>query len=730
MVSIIIVHYHVLEEMLQCIESIGYTKTRSTHEIIVVDNDEEKTIYAKLHSIYPNVRYIPNTNKGFGQANNFGAQHAKGEFLFFLNPDTKLLNNCLDILVDYLKTNSTTGLIAPLLHFDDKKTPQGLGILSPITALVALSFINKLFPNNAISTNYWNTTWDRKSIITVGSVPGTAFLIKKLLFEKVGGFDEKFFLYFEEIDLCQRVRSLGFTVVMLPTASVYHKWGASTQKSSINIQKVFAQSRFYYFKKHFGLLWAIVVECVTQIKKEQILFSVILLAGLIVRIYRLPELMPFIGDQGWFYLSARDMVVAHQIPLVGIASSHPWLHQGALFTYLLSIALFFGHFNPVSGGVLTVFIDIVALYALYKLGSLLFSKRLGVIAGALYAFSPLVILNARMPYHTAPIPLCTILFVYCLYQWTKKNVNYFPLVILCLGVLYNFELATFVFVYVVFIIFLYGFLQKKDFVTKLLNGKIVLFSVCAFIISLFPVLLYDLSHNFLQTIGFLAWNGYKVATFFGFSRSLSSETSSLSTLFSFSFEKYKMLLVLSSLSAYLLLLTSIWYFLFNFIKRREQRHSLSVLSIILAVSTIGFFASRTPSDAYLPMLFPVYILLTAYLFDNLMKARASKRFASIALVLLIVVNCYSLISSNYYYYDNVKKFSYTKRFEIAKTIVRKAKGREYDIKGEGNGSKFASFTMNYEYLTWYAGHGSSHKHEKLQFIIKEDTNGITVRKYD
>src|SRR5438067_630684 len=115
MISIIIVHYHVKKELLECIKSIIASKPKSSYEIIVVDNDEKKIIKKELSKKFPLVAYVPNENKGFGQGNNIGANHAKGDLLFFLNPDTKVYKGAIDALADYLNRYKKAAIVAPLL---------------------------------------------------------------------------------------------------------------------------------------------------------------------------------------------------------------------------------------------------------------------------------------------------------------------------------------------------------------------------------------------------------------------------------------------------------------------------------------------------------------------------------------------------------------------------------------------------------------------------------------
>jgi len=332
LVSVIVVNYKVRDLLFDCLESI-YKKTKNNNfEIIVVDNDERKTIFPDLRKRFPQVKYVPNKNRGFAQGNNKGAKIAQGKYLFFLNPDTKFLNDVVKSLIEYINDNEDVGIVAPILY--DKKERsydlQGFGELNPRSAIFALSFINKLFPNNGVSKKYWLAKWNKKKIKKVDIVPGSALMIRRELFKKIGGFDENFFLYFEEMDLCKRVKDLGYKIALLPNAKVVHNWGESTKKSERNLTEIFRKSRQYYFKKHFGFLSAIFVEFFLRINRNNLALLGVLILGLFLTLDRISTLMPFIGDQGWFYLSARDLALGKSFPLVGIASSHPWLHQGVI----------------------------------------------------------------------------------------------------------------------------------------------------------------------------------------------------------------------------------------------------------------------------------------------------------------------------------------------------------------------------------------------------------------
>lgn len=262
LVSIIIVHYKVEKELFECLTTIENSNSKISYEIIVVDNDELPQVEKELAKKFPGVIYkrAPR-NLGYGAGNNFGAKFARGKYLFFLNPDTILQKNTIDILVNFIQSKKNVGIVSPLF-LDSKNNSyplQGSTILTPFIAIMCLSFVQKLFPNNPIYQKYYYCDWDKKSIKEVDVAPGTAFLIRKKLFEDVGGFDETFFLFFEENDLCLRVKKLGHKICINPEAKLVHLWGEST-KSLENTKEIFQKSRKYYFQKHFGFVAAWVVD--------------------------------------------------------------------------------------------------------------------------------------------------------------------------------------------------------------------------------------------------------------------------------------------------------------------------------------------------------------------------------------------------------------------------------------------------------------------------------------
>jgi len=724
-VSIIIVNFKVKKELFACIKSIYDSKPKTKFEIIVVDNDSVNIIKKELYTKFKNVKYIKsNRNLGYGGGNNLGTKYASGEYFFFLNPDTIILNNVIDALSGFLDKNKNAGIVAPLL-FDKSNKPyefQGNLELTPLRGIVVLSFLSKVFKN--IFNKYWITSENKNEIKEVFSIPGTAFVIRKNLFDKVIGFDERFFLFFEEHDICKRVKKEGYGIFIDSKAKVFHEWGASTKKGK-DIKKIFERSRFLYFKKHYGIFKALFVESFLRINKFSFLMLLVLLSALFFRVYNLSQSMVFIGDQGWFYLSARDLLIQGKIPLVGITSSHTWLHQGPLWTYMLSFALFIFKFNPLSGAFLTAFFGVLTTFLIYRLGALMFSSRVGFIAALLYAVSPLIVYFDRMPFDPSPIPFFTLLYLFSIFKWLKGYANYFPLILLFIALLYNLELATFTLFFPFALLLFYGFIKKKEWINSLLNKKIIGYSLIALIIPMIPVIIYDFSNGFKQTVVFLGWTLYKPFSFL-VKHQQGNLIDNFHLVLNFLFVNIQRLIFQTNLvlAVFIFILSLIYLFYFVVIKEKFKIDSSRfILLFLLIISILGILINQTPSDAYLPIIFPFVIFSIAIFFELLLKQKIIKYIAVILLAIVIILNSYDS-------YKNSNIGDLQDRVNAVDKIITLIGNKEYNLIGSGQGSQFKSFTMNYEYLLWYKGHPPVDNKVKLKIVVSETKNGIIIRKND
>lgn len=723
MISIIIVNYHVKERLLKCIESIYASKPKTQFEIIVVNNGEDDGTGVSLKKTFPKTIYIKSEkNLGYGGGNNLGAKHAKGEYLFILNPDTLVFKDTIDELVEFSNKNKHVGIVAPML-VDKNNVPfklQGTSELTPLKGIICLSFIEKLFPNNSISKKYLLKDWNHQELHAVEVAPGTAFLISKELFTKIDGFDESFFLYFEEDDISKRVRALGKKIFILVKSKIFHEVGASTKQLD-NTNSIFAKSRFKYFKKHYGVLKAILVESFLGINKISLSVLLILLLAIFLRLYNLGNGMPFIGDQGWFYLSARDLLVHGQIPLVGITSSHTWLHQGPLWTYMLSFVLLVSKFNPISGACLTVGFGVLTTVLMYLLGKEMFSQKVGLIAALLYSSSPLIISFDRMAFDPSLIPFFTVLYLFALVKWLKGNINYFPLILLLLAILYNLELATFTLTFPFILIFIYGLFKRTDWIKKLLNIRIISASILLPLVIMLPVIIYDFSNGFKQTIVFVGWTLYKPFSVL-LRHSSGNLLGNLKVVADFGILNLQRLIFQDNLLiALLIFIFGFLLLIFQVIKSRKLNEPKSILLFLLAIGLLGIIVNQIPSDAYLPIILPFVIFTVAILFDQLLKVKLLKYFVIIFILAITILNAQAVMRN-----DLVNDLQ--NRIKIADEIIMVANNKPYNLIAKGIGSEFSSTTMNYEYLLWWKGHPVSKENVNVKIVVWQLPKEIIIYK--
>jgi hypothetical protein len=230
LLSIIIVTWNTAQVTLKCIKTISkHLKNKINYEIIIVDNaSSDNTISEinKLKIVNCKLKIIQNsTNSGFAKGNNIGVKHAKGEYLFFLNSDMEMIDDKLIDMLNFYKNSPIghIGLIGPKFLNPDL-TPQG-SVFPPQTALNAF----KEFVLN-IKNSYSKYTPNSNKPISVWSVSGGAMLIKKDLFLQAGSWNEKYFMYFEDLDLCRSICKLHKEIIYFPQFKVIHAHGQSGKK--------------------------------------------------------------------------------------------------------------------------------------------------------------------------------------------------------------------------------------------------------------------------------------------------------------------------------------------------------------------------------------------------------------------------------------------------------------------------------------------------------------------
>jgi len=244
--TIQIVNYNSRKNLRDCLGSVQKNfPDYKNLQIIIINNDKER-----LEDIQRDfgVELIEkNENIGFGRAQNLGLRAAKGEFVFFLNPDTELFPLTIEKILEVFSIDEKVGIVGPI-HLKEKNIldESCFGFLRTPLSIIGSKILQK---KQSLPTNIFETDW----------VSGGAMMARKELLLEIGGFDENYFMYFEDVDLCLRAKEKGWKIMVHPEAKIFHKSGQSFS-SYHKKKRHYYRSQIYYVKKNFGRGWAWLVK--------------------------------------------------------------------------------------------------------------------------------------------------------------------------------------------------------------------------------------------------------------------------------------------------------------------------------------------------------------------------------------------------------------------------------------------------------------------------------------
>lgn len=246
------------ELLRRALESIRADCAAYETEIIVVDNASQDGTVELLRAQFPNVRMIANAdNRGFTRGNNQALQIAQGRFLFLINPDTEMMAGATRALVEFMAepANANVGIVGPQLVYADGSSQSSRRRLPTfLTALLESTKLQQWFPHNRTLEKYYMQDTRDDATQDVDWVVGAAMFVRRQVYERIGGLDETFFMYSEELDWCKRARDAGWRVVYLPCARVLHYEGKSSEQVLAQRDIYFHSSKVRYFKKYHGVL--------------------------------------------------------------------------------------------------------------------------------------------------------------------------------------------------------------------------------------------------------------------------------------------------------------------------------------------------------------------------------------------------------------------------------------------------------------------------------------------
>lgn len=255
--TISIVTYNSVNVIGPCIDSIQNAAYSFPHEIIIIDNCSKDETYSFVKKNYPFVKlHLNEKNAGFGRAHNQAFKMARGEYFLILNPDTIVFKNTLLHILDFMEKRFDVSLCGCTVYLDKGKNfifPD-LKIHSLKTAILHFTPFLLYFPYSKISKRYWHEAyrlWLSREPVKVDGITGGFMLVKSEAFSRVKGFDEKFFLFFEEHDLQLRIKQSGGAIFYIPNVSILHYFEQSCKTASFDIGSVYVESAKYYYKKHY-----------------------------------------------------------------------------------------------------------------------------------------------------------------------------------------------------------------------------------------------------------------------------------------------------------------------------------------------------------------------------------------------------------------------------------------------------------------------------------------------
>jgi GT2 family glycosyltransferase len=248
LISIITVNYNGLDLTVELLNSIRQLSYKNL-EIFVVDNASRETPQYFLAEHYPEVTFIrSDINLGFAGGNNLAARQAKGDFVFYINNDAEITEGCLEKLVSLFEKRPKLGIASPLIcYFNESK-----GESNDLIQYAGMTQMNALTARNATIGEKTRDFGQFADAAPTAYAHGAAMMISRKAVEKVGLMFDGFFLYYEELDWCERIRKAGFEIYVEPRARIYHKESATVGASSTLKTYYINRNRVYFMRRNYG----------------------------------------------------------------------------------------------------------------------------------------------------------------------------------------------------------------------------------------------------------------------------------------------------------------------------------------------------------------------------------------------------------------------------------------------------------------------------------------------
>lgn len=457
---------------------------------------------------------------------------------------------------------------------------------------------------------------------------------------------------------------------------------------------------------------------ISKLIKDNLLLILIFLVATIIRTWDLSNTAIFFDDAGHDLLIAKQSLEQKTLPLLGIASSVPRFKQGPVTIWYEMVLIKIFGFNLTLITLGFVALSLISLVLVYEFCDRYLNKRISMIATYLIALSPLAIAQARMPYHTNPIPLATVLFLFALVRLYEKRKHALFWAVLAWSFLFQFELAVFptllVIPWIMYRTKQLSFSWLK--VHQLLGG---------FLIGLLPQIIYDFTNRFSQLGLFIVWVGYRLVSLFGGEHSFSGGKVVGTGQ---SFAKYGGRIfatdnLLIGLLALGLIVYSVMILVGQF-KKKKIKPAMEVILVFGSVLSIGYFLHGSPSEAYFPPFIVILPLLIAFALNQIFKNKSA--FLTIALLGWGLISLRSVFAHRLFV-SNPQPFSYGCSVKNQRQIVDFiAEHSDGDFKFDTT-REIKKFAATFDNLRWLANENTMAENNQSKKIFYLEGNDSPLR---
>lgn len=261
--SILIVSYNTRELTLGALRSVYRSETNCACEVIVIDNASSDGSVEAIREEFPQVKIIENRdNIGFAKANNQGIREASGRYILLLNSDTIIAPDTIETMVSFMDDRPEVGASGCKVVLPDGSLDKACrrGFPTPSASFYYISGFSKLFPNHPKFNQYHLGHLDPDEACEVDCLVGAFMLVRREAIDEVGGLDEQFFMYGEDIDWCYRLKQAGWIIYYYPETTIVHYKGAGKKRRSRKIVYEFHRAMWLFHRKHYHRSYSWVVN--------------------------------------------------------------------------------------------------------------------------------------------------------------------------------------------------------------------------------------------------------------------------------------------------------------------------------------------------------------------------------------------------------------------------------------------------------------------------------------